>query len=299
MKPRIIVHGGAWSISDDLMKPHLNGVRKAAGLGLNILNSGGSALDAVEQAVSYMEDNPAFDAGVGSFLNEKGFVELDAMIVDGRTLKFGSVASVRRVRNPIRLARLVMERTEFHMFVSEGAERLAERFGLGLVDPSELIVEREVERWKNLRREGKRSSYIFSTVGAVAMDSNGDLAAATSTGGLPNKMVGRVGDSPLIGCGAYADNLVGAASATGHGESTMRVLLSKLAVDLIHSTGHPKSAAEVALKIMKERTGGLGGLILIDSAGRFGYAHTTRRMALAYSKGEKIVAFISEEDRQT
>ncbi len=297
VKPRIAVHGGAWSIPDDLVKPYLDGVKRAADLGLEVLKSGGSALDAVERAVSCLEDDPAFDAGVGSFLNEEGFVELDAIIVDGKTLKFGSVASVRRVKNPVRLARLVMERTEFHMFVSAGAERLAEKFGLGLVDPSELIVERELERWKNLQKEGKKPSYIFSTVGAVAIDSNGDLAAATSTGGLPNKMVGRVGDSPLIGCGAYADNSIGAASATGHGESTMRVLLSKLAVDLIPLAGHPKSAAEVALKIMKERTGGLGGLILIDSAGRFGYAHTTKRMALAYSDGQKIVALVSESRR--
>ncbi len=282
MEPAIIVHGGAWSIPDFLVEPNIKAIRRAVERGYEILNSGGSALDAVEEAVVIMEDDPSLDAGYGSFPNEEGLVEMDAIIVDGRTLKFGSVASVKRVRNPIRLARLVMERTENHMFVSEGAEKLAESFGLDLVDPQSLISEFAL---RVVRDSG--------TVGAVAIDSRGNMAAATSTGGIIRKKSGRVGDSPLIGCGAFADNLIGAASATGKGEPIMRVMLSRLAVDFL-ARAPPEEAAKMALEVMLKRTGGRGGIILINSRGDVGFAHTTKRMAVAYAKDGEVKALVSE-----
>jgi beta-aspartyl-peptidase (threonine type) len=281
MRPAIIVHGGAWSIPDDAIEDHIKGCREAAIRGYECLKSG-SAIDAVEEAVKYMEDDPTFDAGYGSFLNSEGEVELDALIVDGRSLRFGAVAGVKRIRNPILLARAVMEKTEHQMFIGEGAEKLAVRIGMSLCDNSELVHPRELERW---RKGGNKD--IFSTVGAVAMDSDGNLAAAVSTGGTPMKLPGRVGDTPLIGCGAYADNSLGAAASTGYGEAIMRVVLAKKAVDLMESMPSPL-AVKKALLIMKERTGGLGGLIAIDSRGEIGFYHMTSRMAFAYLKDGEI-----------
>ncbi|MCD6348233.1 MAG: isoaspartyl peptidase/L-asparaginase [Candidatus Korarchaeota archaeon] len=281
--PAIIVHGGAWDLPDHLLEPSIKGVEKAAKEGYRILKEGGSAVDAVERAVIVMEDDPTFDAGVGSVLNEEGYVEMDAIIVDGSALKFGSVAAVRRVKNPVSLARAIMERTENHMFVAEGAEKLALELGLKLVDPKELIVERELRAWKK-RRSG--------TVGAVAVDLKGRVAAATSTGGTPMKKPGRVGDTPLIGCGAYA-NEIGGASATGEGEPIMRIMLSRLALDILSMGSSPTDAASRALSFMMAKTGGLGGLIVLDVDGRIGYAHTARRMPIAYDIDGDVVAKVS------
>ncbi|MGC9020076.1 MAG: isoaspartyl peptidase/L-asparaginase [Candidatus Methanodesulfokora sp.] len=282
----IVVHGGAWSIPDDAVDDHIKGCREAAIRGYERLKDG-SAIDAVEEAVRYMEDDPTFDAGYGSFLNSEGEVELDALIVDGKSLRFGAVAGVKRIKNPISLARTVMEKTEHHMFVGEGAEKLAVKIGMKLCDNSELVHPRELERW---RKGGIKD--IFSTVGAVAMDSDGNLAAAVSTGGTPMKLPGRVGDTPLIGCGAYADNLLGAAASTGYGEAIMRVVLAKKAVDLMEKKSAPFAVKE-ALLIMKEKTGGLGGLIAVDSRGNIGFYHTTSRMAFAYIRNGDIRASVS------
>ncbi len=286
MDPVIIVHGGAWDIPPDLLEPSILGVERAAQEGLKLMQKGGSALDAVERTVAIMEDDPTFDAGVGSVLNIEGYVELDAIIVDGASLKFGSVAAVRRVKNPISLARAIMERTEEMMFVSEGAERIALELGFELIDPEELIVERERRAWE------RRMSRIRGTVGAVALDSSGRIAAATSTGGVPLKRPGRVGDTPLIGCGAYANEL-GGASSTGQGEPIMRVMLSKLSVDFLVRGSHPTEAARRSLSFMADRTGGWGGIIVLDREGRVGYAHTSKRMAVAYSVDGEVVAKIS------
>ncbi len=286
MDPVIIVHGGAWDIPPDLLEPSISGVERAAREGFKLLQEGRSALDAVERAVVLMEDDPTFDAGVGSVLNIEGYVELDAIIVDGSSLKFGSVAAVRRVKNPVSLARAIMDEMDEMMFVSAGAERIALELGFELVDPEELIVKRELEAWK------RRISRLRGTVGAVALDSSGKVAAATSTGGIPLKKPGRVGDTPLIGCGAYANEL-GGASSTGQGEPIMRVMLSRLAVDFLERGLHPTEAARRSLSIMADRTGGWGGIIVLDRMGRVGYAHTSRRMAVAYSLGGDIVAKIS------
>ncbi len=286
MDPVIIVHGGAWDIPPDLLEPSISGVERAAREGLKLLQEGRSALDAVERAVALMEDDPTFDAGVGSVLNVEGYVEMDAIIVDGSSLRFGSVAAVRRVRNPVSLARAIMDEMDEMMFVSEGAEKVALELGFELVDPEELIVERELEAWK------RRVSRFRGTVGAVALDSRGRIAAATSTGGMPLKRPGRVGDTPLIGCGAYANEL-GGASSTGQGEPIMRVMLSKLAVDFLDRGLHPTEAARRSLSIMADRTGGWGGIIVLDREGRVGYAHTSRRMAVAYSLDGEVIAKIS------
>jgi beta-aspartyl-peptidase (threonine type) len=292
--PRIIVHGGAWNIPKELEKPHLMGVKEAILVGWDILMNGGSALEAVEEAVVVMEDNPVFDAGVGSVLNEEGFVELDAIIMDGKSLKAGAVASVRHIRNPIRLAKIILEETNHILIVGDGAEKIAKEHGIKLIDNRELVVERELKRWKILKEKGIDGVIIFGendfgTVGAVAIDKEGNLAAATSTGGTPNKPLGRVGDSPIIGCGAYADNEFGAVSTTGHGESIMRVLLAKRIIDNLSKGFKPQLAVEEALNYMLKRVNGKGGAIVIDKNGDVGLYHTTPKMAFAYIKNGKVV----------
>ncbi len=297
MEPRIVVHGGAWNIPKELERDHINGVEKAVSIGWDILSNGGSALEAVEASVEYMENDPTFDAGVGAFLNEEGFVELDAIIMDGKTLKAGAVAGVRNIKNPIKLAKIVLEKTEHILVVAEGALRLARKFNIPEVDPKELIVERELKRYMELKN--KKFSVTdffenkgFGTVGAVALDKNGNLAAATSTGGTPNKMVGRVGDTPLIGCGAYADNNFGAVSTTGHGESIMKVLLAKRIVDNLSRGLVANKAIKEAVDYMFERVNGRGGAIAISKNGDIGVYHNTPKMAFAYVLDGKIISGI-------
>ncbi|RLG40197.1 MAG: peptidase T [Thermoproteota archaeon] len=294
MGPTIAVHGGAWAIPDDLAEFHKVGVERAARAGWKILKEGGSALDAVEKAVMVMEDDPTFDAGIGSFLNRDGSVELDASIMDGTTLAAGAVASVNRVKNPVRLARLVMERTEHLLFIGEGAYRLAKDFGIELVNPSEFIVERELERWKRMREENFSPRKAFekdSTVGAVAIDSKRRVAAALSTGGPPFKMVGRVGDVPIIGAGLYADNTKGAVACSGHGESIIRVVLAKSTVDLLALGLSAEEAAKAAVDLLR-RVGGRGGVIVVDRQGRIGFSYNTPRVAIAYITGDTIEVLI-------
>lgn len=286
MEPVIVVHGGAWAIPDEEVNAHLEGVRRAAEVGWRVLKERDNSLDAVERAVMLMEDDPTFDAGVGSFLNAEGGVDLDAAIMEGSKLKAGAVASVNRVRNPVRLARLIMERTEHVLFVGEGAHKLASSFGLELIDPSELVVERERRRWEEFRARGLTPRRAFekdSTVGAVALDSKGRFAAALSTGGSPYRMVGRVGDVPLIGAGLYADDSKGAAACSGHGESIIKVVLAKSAVDMLALGLSAMEAARASVSLL-ERVGGRGGIILLDRNGEVGYYYSTPRMAIAYAK---------------
>ena len=283
--PTIIVHGGAYDIPMDTHEAVLAGCRQAAQAGWAILAHGGSALDAVEAAVRVMEDDPAFDAGVGSYLNAAGQVELDAIVMDGRDLSFGAVAAVQCVRNPVTLARLVMAQSGHAMLVGAGAETFAHECGLPLCPPEELWVGRELERWQTWNARGHahaQSGTIPSdTVGAVALDAAGNLAAATSTGGTFNKLPGRVGDSPLVGCGAYADNRSAAASATGLGEALMKVVISKTACDLVARGMAAQEAADAAIALLAERTTGTGGLIVLDRLGRVGIAHSTPHIAYA------------------
>jgi beta-aspartyl-peptidase (threonine type) len=321
----LIVHGGAWNIPDDEVAEHQAGCRAALELGWQVLCQGGSALAAVEAAVRALEDAPIFDAGIGSVLNRDGEVELDAAMMDGASLRSGAVAAVRRVKNPITLARRVME-SQVILLVGHGAERFAEAAGVPFCDPAELIVERERRRWEQLHQQGDYQSqdafgarqddketgrqgdgetsplpvslspglplkHPSDTVGAVALDRHGNLAAGTSTGGTANKLPGRVGDSPLIGAGLYADNQTGGCSTTGWGESIMKVLLAKTATDLIGAGREPMAAARAAIDVLKRRVGGLGGCILLDGQGRVGFAFNTPRMAYAYrtEDGDAVV----------
>jgi isoaspartyl peptidase/L-asparaginase-like protein (Ntn-hydrolase superfamily) len=433
--PILLVHGGAWAIPADAAAAHESGVRRALETGYALLSRGASALDAVEAAVTVLEDDPTFDAGRGSFLTSDGRVQLDALLMDGGRMKAGGVACVERLRNPIQAARLVLEKSQHVYFVGPGAEQFAQAHGMALIDNSELVLDRERQRLlhaqarnsagfadetfsgpdislpadlhddkspetavllaqaghpssadrthifadgdsvtkdsatgsfvsghdftacekmqrleqeasghdftaceKMQRLEQEASGHDFSradtiakkinralapegkqslprkesrtesadsmthakgprpsgqdraegrpptaedhdTVGAVALDSRGNLAAATSTGGTLNKTPGRVGDSSLIGCGCYADNLSAAVSLTGWGEPIMKLVLGKWATDRVASGIAPDLAASEAIAYLFNRLGGHGGIILLGPDGRFGLAHNTPAMA--------------------
>jgi beta-aspartyl-peptidase (threonine type) len=300
--PTLLVHGGAWAIPADAAAAHESGVRRALEAGYAILSLGGSAIDAVEAAVTVLEDDPTFDAGRGSFLTSDGRVQLDALIMDGGRMKAGGVACVEHLRNPIQAARLVLEKSPHVYFVAEGAERFAHAHGMPLIHNAELVLDRERERL--LQAQARQSAGLadetFSgqtpddkdpetafkpgfethdTVGAVALDGHGNLAAATSTGGTLNKTPGRVGDSSLIGCGCYADNLAAAVSLTGWGEPIMKLVLGKWATDRVAAGSAPEIAAREAISYLYNRLGGHGGIILLGPDGRFGLAHNTPAMA--------------------
>jgi L-asparaginase / beta-aspartyl-peptidase len=290
MKPSIIVHGGAWDIPDVLVESHEKGCESAAATGYDILLAGGSAVDAVVEAVAVMEDDPVFDAGVGSVLNQSGQVELDAIVMDGSSLRSGAVAAIQFVRNPVRIARSIMEDTEYSLLVGAGALDFATRGGFKRCSVEDLLVGRELEDYREFMRTGvMRTKTHFAgrgdTVGACAVDSKGHVASATSTGGIPRKPAGRVGDSPLVGSGAYADDQVGATSATGWGEQVMAVVMSKTAVDINRAISNPRTACEEAVSILRKRVHGFGGVIMVDCHGKVGYCHNTPRMAFAYVEG--------------
>jgi beta-aspartyl-peptidase (threonine type) len=290
-KPALLVHGGAWAIPDDQVEAHLNGVRNARDAGWKVLTRGGTAIEAVEAAVVVMEDDPTFDAGRGSFLNADGKVQLDAMVMCGATLRAGGVGCVERVRNAIKAARKVLEESPHVYLVGEGAEQFAEQHGIELIDNAELVVPREVELLKVAKEKEARgeSHEIFSsqefpsdTVGAVALDDDGNIAGATSTGGTLNKTPGRVGDSSLIGCGCYADNESAAISTTGWGEPMMKLVIAKWTADQVLNGADPQQAATDAIMYLKRRLNGHGGMIVLDAKGRCGIAHNTPRMAWAW-----------------
>ena len=284
---------------DDMVDAHIRGVNNALAAGWRVLERGGSALDAVEEAVVIMEDDETFDAGRGSFLNRDGRVQLDALIMDGATLRTGGVGCVERLRNPVRAARKILSESPHVYFVAEGAEKFAEQHGVPLCKNEDLVIPREVERLRAYqaelaqRNETQDGNDLFApeshdmtishdTVGAVALDSSGNIAAATSTGGTLNKAPGRLGDSSLIGCGCYADNESAAASTTGWGEPIMKLVLAKWTADRIAAGNLPEWSAKEAMNYLKQRVNGHGGIIVLDAAGRFGIAHNTPRMAWAY-----------------
>ena len=282
---------------DDVVEDHRRGVQKALRIGWEVLASGGSALKAVEEAVVEMENDDTFDAALGSFLTADGKVQMDALIMDGATLRAGGVGCVERLRNPIRAARLILSESPHVYFVAEGAEQFVAGLGMELIDNSELVIERERTRLaaaKAAAAEGKRdltfAGGTHDTVGAVALDSAGHLAAATSTGGTLNKTPGRIGDSSLIGCGCYADDQSAAVSCTGWGEPIMKLVLGKWATDRVASGAPPELAAREAIGYLNSRVSGHGGLILLDARGRYGITHNTPRMAWAVktSKSENV-----------
>jgi beta-aspartyl-peptidase (threonine type) len=284
----LLIHGGAWAMPDDAIAAHKHGIASALAAGYTLLERGAAAVDAVEAAVAVMEDDETFDAGRGSFLTQDGRVQMDALLMNGENLRTGGVACVERLRNPIRAARLVLDKSPHVYFVGTGAERFARQHGMALCDNMDLVIPREQERlYKAQANElaglpdetfsGSLDSH--DTVGAVALDLHGNIAAGTSTGGTLNKAPGRVGDSSLIGCGCYADNLSAAVSLTGWGEPIMKLVLGKWAVDRVAAGHSPQESAQAAIDYLHSRLGGHGGIILLGPDGRVGLAHNTPRMA--------------------
>src|SRR6185436_15003945 len=271
-----------------MVEAHLNGVRNAMAAGWRVLEKGGSALDAVEEAVVIMEDDETFDAGRGSFLNREGKVQLDALIMDGNTLRAGGVGGVEHLRNPVRAPRKILSESPHVYFVAEGAERFAAQHGIPLCKNEDMITPREVHRLKEFQSQpATQTADLFApeishdTVGAIALDRDGNIAAATSTGGTLNKAPGRLGDSSLIGCGCYADNLSAAASTTGWGEPIMKLVLAKWAADRVQAGNQPEWVAQEAINYLEQRVNGHGGIIVLDAQGSIGIAHNTPRMAWA------------------
>jgi beta-aspartyl-peptidase (threonine type) len=292
--PVLVVHGGAWAIPDDMVAAHLNGVRNAIAAGWQAMSKGGSALDAVEEAVVVMEDDETFDAGRGSFLNRDGKVQLDAFIMEGSTLRGGGVGGVERLRNPVRAARKILSESPHVYFLGEGAERFAAEHGIALCDNEDLVIPREVERLRAFQAQAPNEApdlfaptISHDTVGAIALDRDGNIAAATSTGGTLNKAPGRLGDSSLIGCGCYADNESAAASLTGWGEPIMKLVLAKWAADRVLAGNVPEWVSREAINYLESRVKGHGGIILLDAKGRFGISHNTPRMAWAFKTAAK------------
>jgi beta-aspartyl-peptidase (threonine type) len=298
---------------DDMVDAHIRGVNNALAAGWRILERGGPALDAIEEAVVVMEDDDTFDAGRGSFLNRDGRVQLDAFIMDGATLRGGGVGCVEHVRNPIRAARKILSESPHVYFVGEGAEKFAAEHGISLCKNEDLIIPREVERLRKYQSElaqrdvKQDGNDLFApddtddlaishdTVGAVALDRNGNIAAATSTGGTLNKAPGRLGDSSLIGCGCYADNESAAASTTGWGEPIMKLVLAKWTADRIAAGNLPEWSAQEAMNYLKQRVNGHGGIIVLNREGHVGIAHNTPRMAWAYKTLKKQDAGVVRE----
>jgi beta-aspartyl-peptidase (threonine type) len=274
--PSIIVHGGAGADPAEGREELRDGVRAAVLAGWRILGAGGGALDAVEAAVRALEDHPRFNAGRGSVLTSAGTIEMDASIMEGDQLRCGAVAAVSRIANPITLARRVMDGTRHVLLVGEGAHAFARTAGLPDCDPQTLVTERQLRRHRE-----RAATAAKGTVGAVALDRHGTLAAATSTGGVAGKLPGRVGDSALIGCGTYADSTVGGVSCTGDGEAIIRVVLARQALHVLKDADDPDEAAKVAVALLVEEGRGQGGLILLDWRGRLGYAHSTPLMPVA------------------
>jgi L-asparaginase / beta-aspartyl-peptidase len=283
----IIVHGGAGDLAPERRAIVEAGCCDAVLAGWRILQAGGSALDAVEAAVRTLEDNPQFNAGTGACLNSDGNIQLDAGIMDGVNLQVGAVAYVERIKNPISLARRVLESPHV-LLVGRGAEHFALEQGIGQCTLEELITQRQYDIWREeiIRRESngedeERRPDEHGTVGAVALDMSGALAAATSTGGIHNKYPGCVGDSPLIGCGFYADENA-AVSCTGQGEDFVRLLIAKRAADVVASGLSAREAARSAIALLDERATGTGGLIVVDRHGRVGFRWNSNNMTHAY-----------------
>jgi len=286
----ILVHGGAGDVVRTSVGGHVAGCERAAAEGAKVLAAGGSALDAVQRAVEVLESDPLFNAGTGACLDSDGHLALDASIMDGHELRAGGVCALRAFEHPIAIARRVMEATPHVLLAAEGAARFAIAQGFVAADEATMITDAARKKWEAARAKGTSEGWAGGTVGAVARDVNGHVAAATSTGGMVNKLAGRVGDSPIIGAGTYADDEAGACSTTGHGEAMIRVCLAKTAVDAMRSTDASgtrvtgKTAAQTsrdAIALMQRRTAQTGGLIVVAPDGSLGLARTTRTMTWA------------------
>ena len=303
--PRLgfVIHGGAGVITKGSLTPEREKefrakLEEAVMAGYKALQAGKSSLDAVEIAIRILEDSPLFNAGKGAVFTNDGKNELDASIMDGKTLGAGSVAGLRRVRNPITLARAVMEKSEHVMMVGDGAEKFAASQKIELVDPKyfwtqhrwdalQQILKEEKEKKVSKRVIGGAPANKFGTVGAVALDKDGNLAAGTSTGGMTNKRFGRVGDAPIIGAGTYANNATCAVSATGWGEYFIRLGVARDISSLMEYRAMPvQKAADLVIKTKLQNLGGDGGIIAIDKFGNIGISFNSEGMYRAYINAE-------------
>lgn len=297
-KPVIVVHGGAGTWQPERSQAGLEGVRRAAKMGFDILKNGGNAVDSVIEAVSFMEDDGVFNAGYGSSLNIEKGIEMEAAVMDGKTLNAGAVGLLKDVRNPVRLAKIVMEKTDHVFVVGKGAEKLARIFNLERRNPLTKLRLRYYEDQKRALFDGKfelpklhdlvknyPELFELETVGAVALDKDGYVAAATSTGGFALKFPGRIGDSPSIGCGTYADNQAGACSASGVGEIAIRLVLAKTVCNYMESGKTANEAVEMAVRLVNKKmsfTYNRIGLIAVDTHAGFGVAHNSPNICWAY-----------------
>ncbi len=287
----LVIHGGAGTILKKNMtlekeKAYREKLNEALEAGEQVLKTGGSSLDAVTQAILVMENSPLFNAGKGAVFTAEGKNEMDASIMDGKTLDAGAVASVRHIKNPILAARVVMEKTPHVLIIGEGAEKVAADNGLEIVDTSYFFTQKRWDYYQKVKKE-KEDAEKHGTVGAVALDKHGNLAAATSTGGMTYKMKGRVGDSPIIGAGTYADNNTCAVSATGHGEYFMRYVVTYDITALMKYKGYAlqQAADEVIMHKLKD-VGGDGGIIAVDKDGNISMTFNTAGMFRGYVTSE-------------
>ncbi|MDB4942776.1 MAG: L-asparaginase [Labilithrix sp.] len=278
----ILVHGGAGDVPDAAAAKHVAGCERAAAEGARVLAAGGSALDAVQRAVEVLESDPLFNAGTGACLDHGGHLSLDASLMDGEGLRAGAVAALPAFEHPIAIARRVMDDTPHVLFAGAAAGELAVAMGFAPADEAAMITDAARQRWESARKRSVAESWAGGTVGAVARDAQGHVAAATSTGGMVNKMRGRVGDSPLIGAGTYADDERGACSTTGHGEAMMRIVAAKSVVDGMVDAA-PEASARATLSLMHARTAQTGGVIAVGRDGTVGLARTTRTMTWAHA----------------
>jgi len=305
----LMVHGGAGALDNvndnKTAIRYLDSIRRVLEHGRDILSVGGSALEAVEACASLLEDDPVFNAGCGSVLNENGKVEMDAAIMDGRDLSAGAVAAINNIANPIQLARLVMAKSEHVMLISEGAMHFANHCGMPLTPDHYFFTDDRIAQLEEARLKHKimldhdseemdSEDQKYGTIGAVACDMKGDLAAATSTGGIVNKRWGRVGDSPIIGAGVFADNETCAVSATGYGEEFMRTVLGKTISDsIVHRGYDAKQAVDFGIHYLRRKVQGRGGVIVIDNQGNCAGDYTTKKMIHGWIEkgGESIATF--------
>jgi len=287
MIPTIIVHGGAKTISEDKVAANNAGCIAAVEAGWAVLIGGGTASEAVEAAIRVLEADPTFNASLGATLNSDGEVELDAAIMEG-SLSWGAVAAVQGIRHPISVARIIMDKKP-RLLVARGAERFAADNGAEMCKKENLIAEEQWQQWQEDRKVLDRPN----TVGCVALDASGILAAGTSTGGTTNQQSSRVGDSAVVGSGLYADNKLGACSTTGDGESIIPVVLAKTAIDFLSGDRHPDEAAQMAIDTLASKVKGEAGCILLDRQGRIGWAYNSSHMACAYMTAgqDKVAAF--------
>jgi len=277
----VLVHGGAGDVSKKGLPPRIAGCERAAEAAAAILAAGGSALDAVQRAVEVLESDPGFNAGTGACLDAEGHLSLDASIMEGRELRAGAVCALPAFEHPVAVARLVMDRTRHVLLAGEGAARFAVSCGLPRADEPSMITDDARARLAAVQQRGASPAWAGGTVGAVARDASGSVAAATSTGGMVGKLPGRVGDSPLIGAGTYADDEAGACSTTGHGEAMIRIGAARAGVDAMRAAETPEAAARAVLGVMHRRTGETGGVIHVGRDGSLGLARTTRTMTWA------------------